>query len=236
MKKLAVMQPYFFPYIGYFQLISVVDTFVFYDDVQYIKGGWINRNRILIKDAARFFTVSCIKGSPNKKINEIEFDPDRKENKNLIKTIEQCYKKALYFDHVYPMIEKILATPTNKLSVLAIQSIIQVSNYLRLRVNFKTSSKEFGEIEAADRTGRLIEICKREAADKYINAIGGIDIYQKEDFRQHGIDLKFIKTNPEIRYVQGGKTNFIPGLSVIDVLMNNSIEEIHLILKQHSFQ
>ncbi len=232
MMKLAVMQPYIFPYIGYFQLIQAVNTFVFYDDVNYIKGGWINRNRILMNGKDFFLTVPCQKASPNRQIKDILFDRNRPEFQNLLKNIYQAYRKAPYFENIYPITEAILNTDAETISELAIQSIIQVSDYLKLNRLFKVSSCDFAETKGMDRTDRLIEICRMQGATQYINAVGGIELYDKTYFKNAGIELSFIKTDSTIRYKQG-KNDFVPWLSIIDVLMYNDKEEVKKLLTKY---
>ena len=232
--KLAVMQPYVFPYIGYFQLIHAVDAFVFYDDVNYIKGGWINRNRILMNGKDFFLTVPCQKASPNRQIKEILFDRNRPEFQNLQKNIHQAYRKAPYFETIYPIIEAVLNSPVDTISELAIQSVLQVSGYLKLDTKFKVSSSDFAETKGMNRTDRLIEICRREGANHYINALGGKELYDKAYFKNAGIELSFIQTDPNIRYQQG-KNDFVPWLSIIDVLMFNPIAPIQDYLYRYQF-
>lgn len=226
--KVAIMQPYFFPYIGYFSLIKVVDLFIFYDDVNYIKGGWVNRNRILINSEAKYLTLNVKNGSPNKLINEIEFDDNRQK---LLKTIELNYKKAPYFKQVWPLLETNLKLKTTSLADIAINSVRSVTNYLGMKTKFEISSVSYPETKALERSERLKQICRKTHADTYINAIGGIDLYDKNDFLKNHINLQFLK--PQLLQYKQYKETFIPGLSIIDVLMFNSIEDIHLMLESY---
>jgi len=231
MSNIAVMQPYIFPYIGYFQMISTVDKFVFYDDVNYIKGGWINRNRILINNLPQYFTIPLIKASPNRLINEIEFDTSNKDYSKLTQKIQQTYRKAPYFKEVFPIIEDILNHKTTYISELAIYSVITICQYLDIDTKFFVSSKDFNESKGIDRADRLIDICKKENCDTYINAIGGQELYSKEYFSESGIKLFFIESE-KITYKQFGD-EFCPWLSIIDVLMFNEKEEIKQMLNKH---
>jgi hypothetical protein len=226
--KVAIMQPYFFPYIGYFSLIKVVDLFIFYDDVNYIKGGWVNRNRILINSEAKYLTLNVKNGSPNKLINEIEIDDNRQK---LLKTIEQNYKKAPYFKQVWPLLETNLKLKTTSLADIAINSVRSVTNYLGMQTKFEISSVSYPETKGLERSERLIQICRKTHADTYINAIGGIDLYDKNDFLKNHINLQFLK--PQLLQYKQYKETFIPGLSIIDVLMFNSIEDINKMLDQY---
>ena len=226
--KLAVMQPYFFPYIGYFQLIRAVDKFVFYDDVNFIKKGWINRNRILLNNQAAYITVQLKGASQFKQINCVEFTDNRGK---LKKTIEQAYKKAPHFNSVWPVINDCLDLKTNFISELAIHSVVQVSNYLNLNTLFETSSIHYPGTKNLKRAERLKEICRNNNASQYINPIGGTELYGKDDFTPIGVDLYFIKSK-DTRYAQY-LNEFVPGLSIIDVMMFNSVVAIKSLLNNY---
>lgn len=229
--KIAVMQPYIFPYIGYFQLINAVDYFVIYDDVNFIKGGWVNRNRILINGKDSFLTIPCINKSPNKLIKDVNVDVSSKEFKNLLKTICLAYKKSKHFNEVYPLIEDILKTKEVSIADLAVKSIKKICNYLDIKTEIKIASIDFHDSKGQERAERLITICEKLKSESYINAIGGVDLYQKEIFSQKGVKLNFLKTN-QIIYEQF-QNEFIPWLSIIDTLMFNSKEEIVVMLNNY---
>ena len=226
--KLAVMQPYFFPYIGYFQLVNAVDKFIFYDDVNYIKNGWINRNRILINQAPSYLTLQLKGASPFKHINEIEISNNAEK---LKKTIFLAYKKAPFFDEVFPLIETVLNVESNNLSDIAIQSIESISRFLDIDRAFERSGSAYAETLGLDREHRLYKLCKLNNAINYINPIGGAELYTKKAFADEGIDLSFLKSNP-IQYKQFNH-DFVPALSIIDVLMFNSKEQIKIYLEEY---
>jgi hypothetical protein len=230
--KIAVMQPYLFPYIGYFQLINAVDKFVFYDDVNFIKRGWINRNRILVNNNDYMFTVPLNKISQNYTIGETNINLERFESwsDKFHQTVRQNYKKAPYFNEVSELINKVLNTKCTSISELAIASIVVVSKYLELKTVFYSSSNRFKNKDL-ERQDRLLDICKKENAKHYINALGGEELYNKESFKAKGIELSFIKTLP-IEYKQFSN-EFIPWLSIIDVLMFNSVENIKVMLDKY---
>lgn len=229
--RLAIMQPYFFPYIGYFQLINAVDRFVFYDDVNYIKSGWINRNRILINGNTRYLTVEVNGASPFKLINEIEILDNLPK---LSKTILMAYKKAPYFDYAWPVIKICLESDSKKLGEIAISSIKAVSEYLKLHIRFENSSISYPETKGREKAERLIEICKVNNAKEYLNPIGGMELYSKEQFAMNNIQLSFIKSN-DIKYSQFGG-EFTPWLSIIDVLMFNSKEKVLEMLNDYELE
>lgn len=231
--KLAIMQPYFFPYIGYFQLINSVDKFVFYDDVNFIKKGWIHRNNLLINNESFLFTIPCKAVSQNKLINQILLNFDNKEKLKFLRRVQLAYKNAKYFDTFYYKLESfILNDNSTTISELAGESIIFISDYLKIKTSFLYSSKNFSETINSDRQQRLINISKAEKTTTYINAIGGKELYSKIDFNKNGIDLKFLKTG-SVAYKQFAN-EFIPNLSIIDVLMFNSKEEVKTYLNQYT--
>lgn len=222
--KVAIMQPYIFPYIGYFQLISAVDNFVFYDDVNYIKRGWINRNKILVNNQENLFTIPVLKASQNKLINEIELGIDAIWVENFITTLEQNYKKAPYYQNTISIIKSIFSKKHQTIADLAIASVVNISNYLEIKTSFKLSSKDFTLSKGMDKADRLIDICKKSGSENYINSPGGRELYNKEHFNEKGINLNFINSNSP-QYPQF-KNDFVNGLSIIDVLMFNSKENI----------
>lgn len=221
--SIAIMQPYFFPYIGYFQLINASDTFIFYDDVNFITRGWINRNKIMINGSSSLISVPLNNASQNKLINEVKLSNNEKPIKKLLKSIKFSYSKAPYFSDVYPIIEHTLLSNSETIADLSILSVKEVSEYLGLTTEFKLSSNAYNnkELKKAD---RLIDICIKEGDTDYINPIGGAEIYTKEYFSDRGINLYFLDSQLEEYDQNNGE--FIPGLSIIDVLMFNSKQEI----------
>lgn len=230
--KIAIMQPYIFPYIGYFQMINAVDKFVFYDDVNFIKQGWINRNKILVSGQEHLFTVPLSKATSFKlikdtMINEKLFNAWKIR---FLQTLSQSYRRAPYFNVVYELVSVILSQPHTSISELAIASIKSVSHYMDLKTQFIISSQTYqnGELE---RQERLFDICRKENCFHYINALGGQKLYKKEDFQAQGIHLDFIKSSP-LEYNQLNK-QFIPYLSVIDLLMFNNPDDINCLITKY---
>lgn len=224
------MQPYIFPYIGYFQLINAVDKFVFYDDVKFIKKGFINRNYVLVNNSRKMFTVPCKKISQNKNISEILVHPEPRAVNKILLMIEYSYKKAPYYQKTFPLIESVFLKIRQPISIsrLAILSIKEVCDYLKINCRFEVSSEFYSETKNKKKVERLIKIASLNNSKQYINMIGGINIYDKEYFSSKGINLNFLKTN-NIIYRQF-KNKFHPLLSIIDVLMFNSKEEIKKML------
>jgi hypothetical protein len=230
--KLAIMQPYFFPYIGYFQMIKIVDIFVFYDDVNFIKKGWVNRNRILVNKKEFTFSVPLNKISQNVTIGEtyINFEAFDNWKEKIEQTLLYNYKKSPYFLEVNELINNIFNKKYITISDLAIESIMAISEYLGFETTFLTSSERYDNRDL-ERQERLIDICNKENATDYINALGGNKLYDKKSFKEKGIELSFIKALP-IEYKQFDN-DFVPWLSIIDVLMFNSIEEVNEMLDKY---
>lgn len=230
--KLGIMQPYFFPYIGYWQLINAVDKYVIYDDVNYIKGGWINRNRILLNNKDHFFNAYLRGASPNKLICEVELGDEVLNKKNL-KTLEQAYKRAPYYDCIYPLLEECLQSGVTNLARYNGNILKVICTYLDINTELVYSS----EIEKNNNLKgkeKVIHICKILNADEYINAIGGKALYDKKEFADNGILLHFLSTN-DIEYKQFG-TDFIKNLSIIDVLMFNPKERVKKYLEMYTLE
>jgi hypothetical protein len=228
--KLAIMQPYLFPYIGYFQLINAVDTFVILDDVNYINRGWINRNKILINGQEKLFTVPLSEASQNKRINEIQISTADKWKGKLLKSIEYNYSKAPLFYNAFPVIQKIILNPDLNLSSFVHFSLIEISNYLTIKTNIIPSSSAYQNthLRAQD---RILDICMKERATVYINLQGGINLYSRDKFFNHNISLFFLKASSLV-YKQFNN-DFLPNLSIIDLMMFNNPESMKDILSEY---
>lgn len=223
------MQPYFLPYIGYFQLINAADTFVYYDDVTFIKQSWINRNRILLNGEDYLFTLELKGASSFKEINKVEVGSNRNK---LFKTIIQAYRQAPYFRVIEPFLATIFTSNQENLSKYIIETNKLIIDYLSIKTNILISSEIIKDKSLKGHL-KIIDICKNLQATHYINAIGGKDLYSKSEFKNSGILLSFIKSR-EIRYMQFSE-NFIPWLSIIDVLMFNSVNDIKKMLVNFEF-
>jgi hypothetical protein len=226
---LGIMQPYVFPYIGYFQLINAVDKFVIYDDVNFINKGWINRNNILIGGKANLFTIPLKGASQNLLINEILIDNLESFSKKFLKTIEQSYRKAPFYQSAITVIEDILNANLENIAEFTTKSITSTCDYLGIKTVIIPSSDIYQnqDLKAQD---RILDICKQESATNYINPIGGVELYDKDLFAQNKIQLNFIKAK-RIEYPQF-KHEFVPFLSIIDLMMFCSIEQIHWFLSE----
>lgn len=231
--KTAVMQPYIFPYIGYYQLMNAVDTFVILDDVNFITRGWINRNNILLEGKAHLFSLPLESASQNKLICETKMKFGEKERQKFLKTIQMSYKKAPYFDDFYPILESIILRAEDDLTGFIHNSFLDTFNYLGIEKNILRSS-QLDKDNSLVAQERIIEICKCVNTNLYINPSGGKSLYHKAMFSKDGIELRFINTLFErIKYKQYD-VEFIVGLSFIDVLMFNSVDKIRQMLEAYT--
>ncbi len=222
------MQPYFFPYLGYFQLLRAADIFVFLDDVHFIKRGWINRNRILVDNSEFLFTISCEKVSQNRLIKDIGVVNDKNIGK-FLKTVEMAYVDAPNYSAVMSLVDSVFRPFPRTISELAMRSVRSTWDFLGLKTEFRVSSS-YGE-RSLSGAERLIEICVREGCSHYINPVGGAELYNKGYFCDKGIKLSFLKPQ-EIIYSQFDH-EFVPWLSMIDVLMFNHTDAVRRFLDHY---
>lgn len=222
--KIAIMQPYLFPYIGYWQLISAVDKFIIFDDVNYINKGYINRNNILVNNKSYQFTLDLIGASQNKLINEILIG---KNSDKILKTIELNYKKSPYFKDAFPLIEDIFNQKEKNLAKFIGYSLKKISKYLKINITFVYSS-DIEKNNYFKNQDKIIDICEKLSATEYINLIGGRELYKSKGFISKNIQLRFIDTKP-IKYRQFND-DFVKFLSIIDVMMFNSANELKKIV------
>ncbi len=216
---LAIMQPYFLPYLGYFQLMASADIFVLYDDVNFINRGWINRNRVNLNGTAHMLTIPLQHASQNKLICDIDISDDRNWRDKTLKTIRQAYAKASQYARVYPLVEAIIMHPVGNLADYLHHSLLTLHGHLGLPSRLVGTSRTYGN-QALKAQARIIDICQREHAERYVNAIGGIELYDRAAFEAHGLQLAFLR--PALPTYDTGAVPFVPGLSIVDVLMHNS--------------
>jgi len=222
--RLAIMQPYILPYIGYFQLINAVDKFVIYDNIQFTKKGWINRNRILVNGHDEYITLPLKKDSDYLNVNERVLADIFPETKiKLLRKLTDAYKKAPQFEVLFPLLLKIINSEEINLFKYIYSALKVVCNYLEINTEIIISSTIPINHQLKSHE-KVIAICKELEATNYVNPIGGMELYSFEIFKKNGIDLKFIKTNL-IEYKQFNY-DFTPWLSIIDVLMFNSKENV----------
>lgn len=224
--KLAIMQPYFFPYIGYFQLINAVDQFILLDEVQYIRHGWINRNRILKPGGGvQYITVPLQKHRQKSIIKEVHISEGDDWKMRILRQLEHYRKKAPFFKSVCNLLEQAFESNATQISVLNQHLLQKACNYIGINTQIVSSSSlllDYTAVNAKDEWA--LTISEQLKASEYINPIGGIELFEKEKFRTKNIKLSFLKSN-DIVYSQNQK-GFETNLSIIDVMMFNEPKAI----------
>ena len=216
------MQPYFFPYIGYFQLMQAVDLFIIHDRVKYVKKGWINRNRILQNghDAVISLPLKHASDTLDIRDREIAADFDRER---LLNRINEAYRRARHFAHAFPLIERVIRHDDGNLFAFLRNSLVETAGYLGIETRVATAST-FAIDPSLKGQDMVIALCRGADADVYINAIGGTELYSAAAFRSAGLELKFVRSG-SFEYRQFG-ADFVPWLSIIDVMMFNDADAI----------
>jgi len=237
--RLAAMQPYFFPYLGYFQLIAAADRFLLYDNLNYMRQGWVHRNRIRLKGGGEFYCAAPLLGaSSNVRIRDVRVDPAGRWPGRFLDLLEHNYKKAPFYDEVFPVIEQAVRRPATHLTEVNRYGIRAVAEFLGISTPISHDTAPFQDFEEAARaerspwlaalardmgtadvkTLRVLYLCRQERADAYLNPPGGRELYAREPFARNGFALQFLL--PTLApYPQQGD-GFLSGLSILDVLMN----------------
>jgi len=200
--KIACMQPYAFAYLGYYQLVHAVDNFVLLDDVNYIKRGWSNRNRILLNGQEHRFTIPVKKASQNKLYNEIELTDQWRTQLDAV--IYHAYGRTM--PPTFSLCNNIVDLAAECIKFFVPDSTLQLSSL----------------IDYGGGTGqqRILNICKALSATEYINPPGGREVYDSALFESNGIELKFLQ--PIFKPYPQKSTEFVSGLSIIDVYLNDA--------------
>jgi hypothetical protein len=233
MTALAIMQPYLFPYIGYWQLLKATQRFVVYGDVNYINRGWINRNRILLNGAPGLITLPLLQASQNRKIDEIDIAPAAQWQRRMLRSLEMAYRKAPCFDEVYPLLEGILAHEDRNLAGFLTHQLQVLARFMGLQTQIVSSSRVYANAHLSAQE-RILDICRQEGATRYINAQGGRSLYEPQAFAERGIALRFIAMRA-LPYRQRSE-GFTPYLSIVDALMENGAEGIGAHLEAFDLQ
>ena len=220
--KLAIMQPYWFPYLGYFQLIRCADVFVIYDNIKYTKRGWINRNRILENGAAGLISLPLQKAPDSADICERRI-AEQFDRRHLVRRMTNAYRRAPQFPTAMELLESLVQYPDDNLFAFLRTSIVGICNYLGIGTKIVTSSSIAADHSLAGQD-RVLDLCRALGATTYVNPVGGIDLYDAETFANRGVELRFLRS-PEVAYPQFSAP-FVPMLSIIDVMMFNSVEQI----------
>ncbi len=229
MKKVGIMQPYFLPYLGYFQLINSVDEFVIYDNIEYTKKGWINRNRYLCNGSDKYMTLQLKKASDYEHVCNRELSPEF-DRKKLLRQLSDAYRKAPYYNQVFPLLEEIIMCEENNLFKYIYHSVCLVCKYLGIDTIITISSSLDCD-HTLKGEEKVLAICASCDAKVYINAIGGMELYHNAAFEEKDMQLFFIKNGLE-EYKQFDN-EFIPALSILDVMMFNSKDDLNRMINDY---
>ena len=229
--KIAIMQPYFFPYIGYFQLIHSVDTFVLYDNIQFTKRGWIQRNKILNSGMIEYISLPIKNDSDYLNINQRVLAENFQEQmkKNINKLING-YQQTKNYNLVFPTIKECLLAEKENLFLYLFHTLVEILKIIGISKNI-ISSSTLNIDHALRGKEKVIAICKELDAEIYLNPIGGVELYDKNEFRKNNIKLQFIK--PILKPYQQISKEFVSSLSVLDVLFNNDREDLHSLINSY---
>jgi hypothetical protein len=226
-KKLGVMQPYFLPYIGYFQLIAAVDIFVVYDNIEYTKKGWINRNRMLRNGSDAVFSLPLKKGSDSLCVVDRHLSSDFKREKLLAK-FAGAYRKAPHYERTFDLLSKLLRYPNSNLFDYLWHSVVCINEHLGIDTKLLASSQVSIDHDLRSQD-KILALCQEIGATAYVNPMGGRGLYSRSDFGAVKVDLQFLKTRPT-KYSQF-EEQFVPWLSIVDVLMFNELEEAKALVR-----
>ena len=231
--RLAIHQPYFFPYLGYFQLIDSVDTFVFLDDANFITRGWVNRNRIMVNGAAMLFTLPLRKASQSVPINRTMVDlagfPEWR--RRFRETLRRNYAASPQLGDVLALVDHVLAAAPEGLAPLARRSVELSCSYLGIDTPLQVASADYPS-SGARSVDRIIEICHAAGASMYVNAPGGRHLYQPDRFHREDLGLAFLEPRLDPYPQPGGA--FVPRLSILDVMLRLGRREASAMAARHS--
>ncbi len=230
--KVGIMQPYTFPYLGYFQLINYVDKWVVFDDAQFISKGWVNRNRILhpdIKKEWQYFTVPVKKHSRESRIKAVEINEEKPWRDEFLGKLTSYKKKAPFYAETVEFIGDCISFNGGSLSEWIIYTLENTCAYLNIPFDHSVFSETEMSTDNVQHAGQwALEIADTLGADEYVNPPGGYTIFNENEFQEKNIELKFLKPDL-IPYVQR-RDGFVPGLSIVDVMMWNDKDKIHRLL------
>lgn len=230
-RTIAVMQPYLFPYLGYFQLIAAADVFVLGDDLQYVRSGWVNRNRILQGNEARLISFPLKKDRFVLQINQRQLcDGFTEEAERLVRLITESYEKAPYFAQVMPLIERLIRFPHQNIALYAENALRELCAYLHIVTPIMRSS-DLILGTPADKQERIIRIAHTFQATTFITPEGGSVVYDRDHLARNRLLVRFFRMDP-VAYQQFGEP-FVANLSIIDVLMFNCVEQVQQMLSQY---
>lgn len=228
--KVAIMQPYFLPYIGYWQLLNAVDVFVVYDNIKYTKKGWINRNRFLLNNAPEVFTLPLKSGADDLDINQRMLAANFDRTK-MVRQFENAYRKAIHSEEI-KIIKQCVEDKSDNLFDFIFNSIKTVATELQINTEIIRSSSLPFDHKMLKSQDKVLAICNHFGANQYINPIGGTELYVHDDFIKQNIELKFLQSRM-VPYTQSKIGEFTPWLSIADILLNVGTENAKKMLTEY---
>ena len=222
--RIAIIQPYFLPYIGYFQILNVVDRFIILDDVNFISRGWINRNRIAINGKPSWITIPLVKPSRNKLISDTHIQSDDTWKRKMLRSIELVYSKTLNFDKGYALIQDILDTDERHLSTFLCRALRMTCEHLGVKTEIEASSSIYDKKRLSGQK-RILDICLSNKATHYVNPTGGRALYKQDSFQTAGVELSFLDTDWDKLCLQS-ESEEGPTLSILDLIMHNEPKKL----------
>lgn len=220
MKTICIIQPYIFPYLPYYQLVAAVNECWILDDVQFIrKGGWMNRNYILVGGRKHLFTLPVSAGRLNDLILEKTLPHDFARSLTTVTTtIRQAYTKAPHGNCVFHMFDKLICQSWTRFIDFSMAALRLSCGSLGIQTPFHMTSS-LGLSRTLKGSERILAVCERTAAGHYVNPIGGMALYDPGMFLQVGVRLSFLRGEC-LPYPQSGTVDFTSGLSILDMMAN----------------
>lgn len=225
--RVSIMQPYLFPYIGYFQLMAACDLFVAADDAQFTRRGWINRNRILVHDAPFRMTMPLAAASHRLPINAREYLFEDRLALRFRHRLVRAYRRAPFFDTAMDIVDDALDCADPNVATFNVRTLQCVAHRIGIETPIRLAS-DVSRPGGLSGQALVIDRCRHLGATQYLNPIGGQALYDKASFGQAGIDLRFVEPATPL-YPQFGARP-VPSLSIIDVLMFNDLESTRTML------
>ncbi|MBN2860277.1 MAG: WbqC family protein [Sphaerochaetaceae bacterium] len=225
-KKLSIMQPYFFPYLGYFSLMHYADALILFDIVEYDRKGWMNRNRIQKPDSQdwQYIRAGVEKPSYKALIKDVRLVHNEGWKNRIIRQLEHYRSTSPHYEKVLELVESILSIPSMTITELNRNALVHIRDYLGIECPLSVFSEMSIELQEIEHPGQwALYICEALKAKEYVNPIGGKGLFRLGEFAERAIQLEFIR-NRLTPYPQPGD-DFIEGLSIIDVLMYNTREQ-----------
>ncbi|MFN0186053.1 MAG: WbqC family protein [Aquabacterium sp.] len=233
--RLAIMQPYFLPYIGYWQLMHAVDRFILYDDVQYIQRGWVNRNRILVNGHEVMLTVPLQAGSRRGQITSRQLSDETPWRAKLVQTVSEAYRRQPGHAEVMPSLQTWLGDGATGVADYLSHLITGMAGLLGLPCEIVRSSERHASTQDLKGQERILEICRREGAMTYVNPPGGMALYREAAFAAQGCNLRFLVPQ-QVPYAQRAASAFVPWLSIVDVLMACGVAGTRAMLNRYDLR